>query len=949
MTIRNFFATIIFLFIANALLAVDPTTYILSKSSSGSFPLVTNGTAAKLYVSPTDFPGVIRVAGHLQNDIFRVSGTQPELNQTNNISSDAPVVIIGTLGKNELIDQLVASGKIDAEELNGKWEKFIIQNVKNPMPGVKQALVIAGSDKRGTIYGMYDLSDQIGVHPWHFWADIPPKKQSELHVAKGLHTKGEPKVKYRGIFINDEAPALSGWAFEKYGGFNAKFYEHVFELILRMKGNYLWPAMWGRMFYVEDPQNPVLAEEYGIVMGTSHHEPLTRAHAEWARFGEGDWNYNTNPKNLEEFWKKGMERRGDTETIVTIGMRGDGDEPMTEGTAIDLLENIVKKQREIIVETTGKPAADTPQLWALYKEVQDYYDKGMRVPDDVTLLLCDDNWGNIRKLPELTAEPRSGGYGIYYHFDYVGGPRNYKWINTNQIERTWEQMHLAYEYGADRIWIVNVGDIKPMEFPTQFFLDYAWDPEAWNADNLMTYYTLWAKDIFGKEHAQEIGEMVKQYSKFNSRRKPELIDTTTYNLNHYNEANLVVEEYNALADKAEKLAQAIPSELQDAYYQLVLFPIQASANLNKLHISAAKNHLYAQQGRASANDHAQKVSDLFARDAELTKEYHTEVANGKWYHMMSQTHIGYTYWQQPEKNSAPRTYTLDLPQAADMGVTIDGSADWWPNADTKATLSTFDNLNDQTRYITVFNRGQEAFDFNIAADADWVVLSSTKGSVAKETEIGVNIDWEKVPAGSQSSTLTIEGTGKSTSVIINAQKHSAKGISGFVEANGYISMEAAHYTQAVEKDGITWTTIPNLGKTGDGVTALPVAKEPVVPSKNGSRLAYDVHFFSEGEVTVYAYFSPTINYHVGDGLKYGIGFDNEEPQIVNVHQDSSEHNWNISVANNVKIISSTHLVSAGKHTLNFYLANTGLVLQKLVIDTGGVKKTYLGPSESFKK
>lgn len=859
----NMFLSLFLLGLSTKSYAINPEKYIVNQASAENFPLVSKGKTASILISKTDFSGVLKVAGHLENDIFQVSYLHPKRISAISEARDF-VVIIGTLGKSKIIDQLAKEGKINANELRGKWEKFTTQIVENPFKGIKKALVIAGSDKRGTIYGIYDLSNQIGVSPWYYWADVPIKKQSELHVVPGIHSQGEPKVKYRGIFINDEAPALSGWAFEKYGGFNSKFYDKVFELILRMKGNYLWPAMWGRMFYVEDPQNAVLANEYGIVMGTSHHEPLTRAHAEWGK-SNGKWDFNTNSEALINFWKDGIKRMGNNETIVTVGMRGDGDEPMTEGTAIGLLENIVKTQRNIIAEITNKPAEETPQMWALYKEVQDYYDKGMTVPDDITLLLCDDNWGNIRKLPELDSKPRKGGYGIYYHFDYVGGPRNYKWINTNQIERIWEQMDLAYQYGVDKIWIVNVGDIKPMEFPIEFFLDMAWNPEKFNAGNLDQYYVNWAKENFGDQNTNDIAEILKLYTKYNSRRKPELLDSKTYSIMNYNEAEKVVEDYKKLVQKANSINKKIQPEYKDAFYQLVLFPVLASSNLIEMYVAAAKNQLYASQGRASANLYAEKVKELFERDSLLTNYYHTKLANGKWNHIMSQTHIGYDNWQQPDKNIIPQTKTIELA------------------------------INEVTKIA--------AEDFP-----------------KSETSINKNRDLYHVR--------------------------------GFVEDNGYISIESKNYSKAINSDAVKWTTIPNLGRTESGVTLKPSNIKPIEISEQSPRLEYDVHFFSKGNVKVHAYFSPTINFTTRDGLKYGIAFDEEKPQIINFNADNSEKNWAESVANNIKIITSVHTIEkAGNHVLKFYGIDPALVLQKIVIETeeGKILKSYLGPPESFRK
>ncbi|RYY16599.1 MAG: glycosyhydrolase, partial [Cytophagaceae bacterium] len=614
------------------------------------------GRAAALYASESDWPGVLRAARNVQADINRVTGHEPQLLTDTPAATTQPAVLIGTVGHSALIDKLVQSGKLDVSGLAGRWETFVVQTIDNPLPGVKQALVVAGSDKRGTIFGLYDLSAQMGVSPWYWWADVPVKHQNTLYVSAGRHTLGEPKVKYRGIFINDEAPAFSGWTKEKFGGVNHQPYEHMFELILRLKGNYLWPAMWGNMFNVDDVRNPELADMYGIVMGTSHHEPLTRAHEEWKVSGHGPWNYQTNDTTLRRFWRGGMRRMGTRENIVTIGMRGDGDEPMSEGSNIALLEKIVTDQRQIIAEETHKPAEQTPQMWALYKEVQDYYDKGMRVPDDVTLLLCDDNWGNLRKLPKLGDKPRRGGYGIYYHFDYVGGPRNYKWLNTNPLPRVWEQMHLAHEYGANQIWVVNVGDLKPMELPISFFLDYAWNPDAIPADGVQAYTQRWATQQFGPKYATDIADILAKYAKYNSRRKPELLDATTYSL-ATGEWAKVVADYNALLTRAEAINQKLPAADRDAYFELVLHPVLACANLNELYYTVALNQEAAKTNQANTNALAEKAKALYAKDAEIKQRYHA-IAGGKWNHMMDQTHIGYTYWQQPNADKMPDVVTL---------------------------------------------------------------------------------------------------------------------------------------------------------------------------------------------------------------------------------------------------------------------------------------------------
>ncbi|HET9823731.1 MAG TPA: glycosyl hydrolase 115 family protein, partial [Chitinophagaceae bacterium] len=544
-----FGSLLFFLTVQQALYAQN---FVTERNEKAAFPIVSASQVTSIYVDGNDDWLVHKAASLLQNDIGVVTGRKPEI-----VSSFPPrtrnIIIIGSIKKCSWIYQLVGEKKLDVEDVKGKWETFKLQVIHNPGKGIENAFVIAGSDKRGTAYGVFELSEQLGVSPWYWWADVPVKKKKEVYVKQGTYQFGPPSVKYRGIFINDEAPAFSGWAKEKYGSVNHRVYEKIFELLLRLKANYLWPAMWANAFNDDDTLNPILADKYGIVMGTSHHEPMLRAQQEWKRYGKGQWNYDSNEVVLKDFWRKGIEHMGTHESIVTIGMRGDGDMPMTQGSNIALLEKIVSNQRKIIEEITGKPASQTPQLWALYKEVQDYYDKGMRVPDDVTLLLCDDNWGNIRKLPKLIDKPRTGGYGIYYHFDYVGGPRNYKWINTNNIARVWEQMHLAYEYGVRNIWIVNVGDLKPMEFPISFFLDYAWNVNKWSGDNLRDYYKQWAAKQFPPKYSEQIGQILRKYSQYASRRKPELLDPNTYSLFDYNEFYTVVDNWKGLANETTKI------------------------------------------------------------------------------------------------------------------------------------------------------------------------------------------------------------------------------------------------------------------------------------------------------------------------------------------------------------------------------------------------------------
>ena len=945
---------------------LDSTSYVEAYDGAGRFPLAVRGRPAPVYVSSQDFPGVVRAANDLRLDLGRVTGAEPAV-----VADATPtagrVVVVGTIGRSPLVDALVRDRKLDVEGIAGRWETHLVQVVERPWPGVEQALVVAGSDKRGTIYGVYDLSQEIGVSPWHWWADVPVRSQPSLYVLPGRHSRGTPAVKYRGIFINDEAPAFSGWTREKFGGFNQQVYTKVFELILRMKGNYLWPAMWGNAFADDDTANGRLADEYGVVMGTSHHEPLGRAHDEWRRYGTGPWNYERNDSTLREFWRGSLRRMGTRENVLTLGMRGDGDEPMTEGTATALLERIVADQRRIIEEVTGRPAAGTPQLWALYKEVQDYYDKGMKVPDDVTLLFADDNWGNVRRLPKPADRDRPGGFGVYYHFDYVGGPRNYKWLNTNPIARVWEQMHLAHALGADRIWIVNVGDIKPMELPTQFFLDYAWNPDAIPASALPAYTRRWAARSFGAEPAADVARQVTTHLQLASRRKPELLDTATYSLVNYREAERVLAEWAALRDDARRTRARLPAGAHDAYYQLVQHPIEAFGNLHELYVTAARNRLYARQGRAATNLLADSARRLFARDAEISAYYNDTLAGGKWSHMMDQTHIGYTYWQEPPRNVMPRVDLIQVPEPAELAVMFEGQAPAGPPgagappgaAPREPALPQMDPFLRQRRWIDVYNRGRTPFRYTARAAEPWVTVSEGAGTIETERRLWVAVDWERAPVGRHRVPVTITGP-DDRRVVVQAVVHNPAApkrdaVSGFVESEGHVAIEAEHWSRAVNANGVTWQVIPGLGRTLSGVAPFPVTAPAQRPGGGSPRLEYRLHLFSAGEVTVRVHVSPTHDVLGAGGLRYAVSLDNEAPQTVNLHADGSSSGvtdgnraWERSVAENIKVLETKHRVATpGAHVLKLWMVDPGVVVQRIVVDAGGLRPSYLGPPESF--
>ncbi len=624
-------------------LAVAGTT-----AFSSSFDLVNRGKSAALLVDSEDFPGVVRAARDLQEDVWRVSGIKPELRLTSIGGAFRGNVIIGTIGKSALIDRLVRRGKLHVHEVKGQWESYVRQMVDGN-------LVIAGSDKRGTIYGIYDISEQIGVSPWYWWADAVPEHRDSLGINAAKYVQPSPRVKYRGLFINDEEPSFGSWSRKHFGGYNSKMYTRLFELILRLKANYLWPAMWNARFNEDDPLNPKLADEYGVVMGTSHHEPMMRAHKEYLarKDSVGPWDYQTNKLRLDRFFREGIRRNRNYENIITIGMRGDGDVAMGNGDDEEnmrVLRDVIRGQRSIIREEYG--TTDVPQLWAIFTEVQRYYDAGFTVPDDVTLLFCDNNWGYIRRTGPQRDRQRKGGMGLYYHIDMNGGPWNDRWVNTTTLPKLREQLNLAYQTGLDRIWIINVGDLKPKEVPIDFIMHYAWNPESVKPGDEAAYLQKFSAKIFDNQLAGDVADVIRRYSKYNLWRKPEVQTTDYFSVENNNEARRLIALWEQLRHDVERLKQRVPERLQDAFYQLVYYPAVASAGVAEMYLYVGLHNYYATKGITT--HYADSAKYLFELDKELCHAYNHAISGGKWEGMMSDRHIGYTKWSMPDSNALPK-------------------------------------------------------------------------------------------------------------------------------------------------------------------------------------------------------------------------------------------------------------------------------------------------------
>ncbi|KAF8889126.1 hypothetical protein BD779DRAFT_1672064 [Infundibulicybe gibba] len=999
----KWFFIVLFSFFAGVR-AIGQTTCVTFQPSSSTFPVVSKGQAAPIFISADDWPGVQRAAVDFANDIRSVTNVKPVLsNVSAATTSGTPAkpslpIIVGTLGKSSLINKIVNETGLDVSGVQGKWEAFMATTVKNPLPGVASAYVIIGADKRGTIFALYDHSEQFGVSPWYWsvlftilvrFADVPTTKHAELFVSPAGCSHGSPTVKYRGIFLNDEQPALQNWAMEKFTNgtgaaltgspFNHFFYTKLFELMLRIKANYLWPAMWSSAFALDDSQNQLLADLYGIVMGTSHQEPMMRSTpVEFSLVGKGTWDYTTNADNIKEYWLEGAERAKPYESVYALGMRGFGDLPLSETTNIGLLQQVISDQTDILKQVYGNDTdvSTIPQIWTLYQEVEGYYDDGMRVPDYVTLLWADDTWGNVRRYPVENERNRTGGAGVYYHVDLVGPPRDYKWITSTQISKVFEQMSIAVERDATRLWVLNVGDLKPYERETEFFINYGWNASSWAQRDF---------DL-SADVSKTVVDIVANLTRLNARRKPEMLNSTTYSLINYREAEGVLAKWNQLEQASTKIYNSLSSAMKPAFFQLL--------------ISAGLNNLRASQARISANDLGNQVSQLFDEDFDLETQYHT-MLDGKWDHMMDQTHVGYYYWQQPMANTMPmvtRVQSKKQALAGVMRIAPEGTLGAWPGDNPNQcsqgyncpppSLSLDNFAPFGNRFVDVGAGGPVPFTFTASSNASWVKLSVTHGSIsptAPEQRVFVSADWNQLPAGVSNAVITFTATASkqpslAVPVMFSATKSSVpSGFKGAVEGAGVISIEAAHASRNNSVAGVTWKELPGFGRTLSGVTPWPRSGNNGAnfTAGTGPSLEYDFYNFNtiggKGQIKVTALVSPSLNANgVDRPLAIAVQVDNQAPAPNYFIPPSipggvptawgGDDGW---VANSIiSVVTNVSGISPGAHTLKIFMIEPAVVIQKIVIgkspfslpshflttlaalDTGGLQPSYLGPPES---
>ncbi|KAK4151306.1 hypothetical protein C8A00DRAFT_17270 [Chaetomidium leptoderma] len=969
----RFAAATIAAFLCNPVVVSAQQPSIFSFSSAGTgLQLGGSDLAPEIHVAPNDLPGVKRVASDLAADFGRVLGVNgtvvvADWDTTVSKSSPRPVILLGTIGQSSLIDTLASKKLLDTAAVASKWETFSYQVISKPWDGRDAVFVIAGSDMRGTVFGAYDVAEQIGVSPWHYWGDVPPTKRQYIWASNAVHTEGPPSVKYRGIFLNDEAPGLTGWGgkrFQKsqYGSpFVTDFYKHIFDLVLRLKGNYLWPAMWSSMFYLDDTKNGPTATEYGIFMGTSHHEPMARADKEQGRFLNGAWDWSKNKAGVKAFMEAGVTRAKNWSTVYTLGMRGSGDAASPTLTS-NALQEVIQWQQSALKSILGKSLSDVPQAWVMYKEVPGYWQKGMDVSEDVTLLWSDDNRGNIRRIPIGTEGNRRGGAGMYYHFDYVGSPRNYKWINTIQLQKTWEQMTLAYDSGVHNIWIANVGDLKGLELPTAHFMALAWD-RAGFADGVSTseWLRAWSARQFGESAAEAATSIMTTYGKLTARMKYEDLSKTPFAFStlDYDEAELNFNEWTDLLTKAQAVYDGLTAELRTPFFEIVLHPVMAGRGVYEIYTKTALGSKYANEHRTSANRLGRDVQAAFTADAAIAKRYHG-LRDGKWDGIMAQTHIGYDNWQEPSANSLPKlSWVTTAAKNAIMGVSAQGSTASFPGtASLKLpAINPYKPSADQ-RWLEVYTRDNGTFTYSITSNASFMSVSNSKQTLSSPSGTSdsrsiLTVNWDSAPSGYSVAALTVtnlDATSAKATILVPIENYSAPAsFKGHVEANGVVSIEAEHYAPPPESSP-DYMVIPEYGRTLSGVK-LPAKTASQSPGE-GPVLVYPFYTFTNASsASLTVYLSPSDNANPTSPNRYSFSVDGGSVTTVQpvplTDQSQDPPGWTEGVTQNAYVKkSSLGKRGAGWHTLKIWLLEPTMVLTKVVVDVGGLKTSLMGPPES---
>lgn len=953
------------------ILAVSLTLSFQEKNDN--FVLVDATTRVSILYDPAG-PAIDSICANLlADDIRLVTSYRPEI-VTDINAAKGNVILIGNL-QSKYVQQI--GGKTSLyKNLGGKWECYGLRVFNNPSKTIRKLLLVAGSDKRGTAYGVFHISEQIGVSPWYWWADIVPKKKEMLSINITEYISSPPSVQYRGIFLNDEDWGLQPWAAKTFepetGDIGPKTYSRIFELLLRLKANLIWPAMHPstKAFY-HYPGNKKVAADYAIIIGSSHAEPMLRNNVgEWDKTKMGDFNYITNRDRVRAYWQSRVEESKTNEAVYTLGMRGIHDSGMegvrNKDEAASLIEKIIADQRQILRQHI-KPVIDSvPMAFTLYKEVLDIYDTGLKLPEDITLVWPDDNYGYIQRLNNENERKRKGGSGVYYHASYWGRPHDYLWLSSTHPSLIREEMMKAFENGSNRLWVLNVGDIKPLEYNIQLFLDMAYRAGPFrDAAYVKTHLSNWSSQVFGKQQGSAIASVLWEYHQLAFERRPEFMGwsqtepTTQTNYTSYNhfyfgdEAQKRIDHYNELEKKVRELRLKVEPDRSDAFYELVYYPVFGASMINKKFLYRDKAFVYTKQGRASAADYAQLSMAAYDSIVKETKYYNDQLADGKWKHMMSMEPRALPVYKAPvlpdTKINPTKGWDI-IPEGlpADSVLPNSRSVDHM--------LPVFDRWNDQRYFIDVFLSADPVVRWSASASVNWVKISKTEGLLDgnnKEMRVWISIDWNKYPKSKRSeSFVSFVAGGQTKRILIRAEDFSLPlSHRGVVENNGYISIHAAHYHRKKNAAG-GWNLLQGLGHTGNSIISSAFnyngeVNEQVIKDR-ASFVGYEFHTFSESAFIVNLYILPTHPLNDKYSVRCGISVDNGPVKIVDFRTFGRSEEWKQNVLRNYAIRSvDAGVLNAGTHSIRIYSIDPGVIVDRLIIQRKRYSLPYGSIGESF--
>ncbi len=966
-----------------------------------------------IVLESTAFQGVHKIAEKVAKDVKAVCGSLPQIVVQDVMSMeensfeggmkalgdffDKGVIFVGTLGNSEALDCLGEFGVLDLTRIRGKREVYSISIIGN-------SLVIAGSDKLGTIYGLFAVSEYIGVSAMVKFGDAVPQPRKELIAGPDIETVSkEPSVKYRGFFINDEWPCFGNWAMSHFGGVNAKLYDQVFEFLLRMKGNYLWPAMWASSFPLDGPGslNEELADSYGITIGYSHHEPCLRASEEWdkvkgpdSRYGN-EWNFHTNQGGLLNYWMDSLKRSGKYQHLITIGMRGERDSSMLGPNAtmkenIDLLRSIIKAQRGLIMHYVNFDLDKVPQLLALYKEVEAYFYgddeteglKDWEELENVIFMLCEDNYGHVRTLPTADIRDHKGGFGMYYHLDYHGGPVSYEWMPSTPLSLIWEQMTEAYDYGVKDVWIVNVGDIKGNEVALNYFLDLAYDFDTWGTSAVNSwrkYLTKWAAKVFtgvSKAQQQALADIYEGFVQLNFMRRPEALYAGLYHPCNYNETARILEIIKKLEALNERTFESLDRISKLPAYSMIYYPAKISMNLIKMQLYAGKNQFYAQQGRTVANVYGDLMKQCIDEDKRLCNEF-KEFRNGKWAGMELEKHIGFTKWNDDGWKYPVRSFVepVDAPR-----MSVSRADDPWlatKNYGAPQCIRVHDFLDQSKDEVTIeiSNDGVDSLQYRVTAKEgsipSWLKLSQTEGKTEALTQLVLTCDRKELAkAISEGRSAGKEGDEQTANLLISdgdtvvaVEVKATNSKLDDLEAMTFlpspeeevIVMEANHYAEKKDVNGVGFVLLEGHGRSGNGMKVLPSTAE-FTPKGEKPELIYKFVIPEAGKYRVELWTSPVNSVVNNRALRVHLenGTQSKNLNVLNPGYRGGDYNdpkWSAAVMNQIHVVGSEMNFEEGPQFLSIGALEAGVVLERILIYPAGkkLKPSYLGPKESFFK